>query len=57
LPYQTIICGFCYEKSRNMEKRKKIKVVTTPCYMLDADIIEIEYGINKVVKSLIGLVA
>jgi enhancing lycopene biosynthesis protein 2 len=35
---------------------KKFKVVTTPCYMLDADIAEIESGIDKLVKSVLDLV-
>lgn len=35
---------------------KKYKVVSTPCYMLDSDIAEVEAGIDRVVKSIIKLV-
>jgi enhancing lycopene biosynthesis protein 2 len=34
---------------------QKFKIVTTPCYMLDADIAQIESGIDKLVKSVINL--
>jgi enhancing lycopene biosynthesis protein 2 len=33
----------------------KYKLVTSPCYMLDADIVQIAEGTEKVVKELIGL--
>ncbi|UCG27382.1 MAG: isoprenoid biosynthesis glyoxalase ElbB [Bacteroidales bacterium] len=34
---------------------KKYKVVTTPCYMLDADIVQIGDGAENVVKAILSL--
>ncbi len=34
---------------------EKFKIVTTPCYMLDANIVQIAEGANNVVKSMLKL--
>lgn len=34
---------------------KKYKIVTTPCYMLDATITQIEEGAQNVVKAILGM--
>ena len=34
---------------------RKYKLVTTPCYMLDADIVQIAEGTNNLVKAVIDL--
>ncbi len=35
---------------------EKNKIVTTPCYMLDADITQIEAGVSKLTKKVIDLI-
>jgi enhancing lycopene biosynthesis protein 2 len=42
-------------KNGEIEIDKKNKLVTSPCYMLDAALTDIETGVNKTIKALISL--
>ena len=35
---------------------KNFKLITTPCYMLNADIVQVGKGIDAVIKAIMGMI-